>query len=66
MNELDFDKLLDAMPDAVLVADMESRIVYANASVHALLGWAPEALIGQSLHTIQPERLHDPHDIGFG
>ncbi len=66
VNDLDFDKLLDAMPDAVLVADMESRIVYANASVHTLLGWAPEALIGQSLHAIQPERLHEPHDIGFG
>ena len=66
VNELDFDKLLDAMPDAVLVADMESRIVYANASVHALLGWAPEALIGQSLHAIQPERLHEAHDSGFG
>lgn len=35
VNQLDFDRLLDAMPDAVLVADMESRIVYANASVRS-------------------------------
>lgn len=66
VNGLEFDRLLDAMPDAVLVADMESRIVYANASVHALLGWRPESLVGQSLHAIQPERLHAAHDIGFG
>jgi len=41
VQTFDFAALLEAMPDAVVVADMQSRIVYANASVERLLGWAP-------------------------
>ncbi len=66
VQSFDFAALLEAMPDAVVVADMRSRIVYANASVERLLGWAPGALIGEHLHVIQPERLHEAHDAGFG
>jgi PAS domain S-box-containing protein len=66
VQPFDFAALLEAMPDAVVVADMRSRIVYANASVERLLGWAPGALVGEHLHVIQPERLHDAHDAGFG
>ena len=66
MQPFDFAALLEAMPDAVVVADMQSRIVYANASVERLLGWAPGALVGEHLHAIQPERLHEAHDAGFG
>lgn len=66
VQPFDFAALLEAMPDAVVVADMRSRIVYANASVERVLGWAPGALIGEHLHVIQPERLHEAHDAGFG
>ena len=66
VQTFDFAALLEAMPDAVVVADMQSRIVYANASVERLLGWAPGALVGRHLHAIQPERMHHPHDNGFG
>jgi len=65
VQPFDFAALLEAMPDAVVVADMRSRIVYANASVERLLGWAPGSLIGEHLHAIQPERLHEAHDTGF-
>lgn len=66
VQTFDFAALLEAMPDAVVVADMQSRIVYANASVERVLGWAPAALVGQHLHAIQPERLHEAHTTGFG
>ena len=66
VQPFDFAALLEAMPDAVVVADMQSRIVYANASVERVLGWPPGALIGEHLHTIQPERLRDAHTEGFG
>ena len=65
VTEVDGSSLLDAMPDAVVVADMESRIVYANAAVERLLGWKADELVGRSLHAIQPERLHAAHDAGF-
>ena len=66
MREVDFAALLEAIPDAVLVADMSSRIVYANDAVEPLLGWKASQLVGESLHVIQPERLHQAHDTGFG
>lgn len=66
VQPIDIAALLEAMPDAVVVADMQSRIVYANGSVERLLGWSPGALVGQHLHAIQPERLHAAHDAGFG
>ena len=65
-TRVDVGLLLEAMPDAVVVADMESQIIYANAAVEALLGWPAKELVGQSLHVIQPERLHPAHDEGFG
>ena len=66
VQPIDIAALLEAMPDAVVVADMQSRIVYANGAVERLLGWKAGALVGQHLHAIQPERLHAAHDEGFG
>ncbi|MDQ3688499.1 MAG: ATP-binding protein [Chloroflexota bacterium] len=65
-TQVDFGLLLEAMPDAVIVADMDSRIRYANAAVERLLGWRADELVGQPLHVIQPERLRVPHDASFG
>ena len=65
VSTVDGSSLLEAMPDAVVVADMQSRIVYANAAVERLLGWKADELVGKSLHVIQPERLHPAHDAGF-
>lgn len=62
---MDGGSLLEAIPDAVVVADMEARIVYANAAVERLLGWKAGELVGQPLHVIQPQRLHAAHDAGF-
>ncbi|MGI8999042.1 MAG: ATP-binding protein [Candidatus Limnocylindria bacterium] len=63
---VDVSLLLEAIPDAVVVADMDSRIVYANAAVEQLLGWRADELRGQPLHIIQPGRMHGVHDAGFG
>lgn len=65
-TRVDFGLLLEAMPDAVIVADLDSRVLYANAAVEKLLGWRADELVGQPLHAIQPERLRVPHDAGFG
>jgi len=65
VKQVDVGALFEAIPDAVVVSDMASRVVYANAAVQRLLGWRPDELIGQSLHVIQPERLHGAHDLAF-
>ncbi|MGI8793611.1 MAG: PAS domain S-box protein, partial [Acidimicrobiales bacterium] len=57
--------LLEGLSDAVIAADDDGQIVYANPSVGRLLGWAPSDLIGRPLRTIIPEDLRDAHVEGF-
>ena len=51
--------------DAVVVADRRGRIAYVNPAIHALLGHRPEALVGQPLTVLMPERLRHGHGTGF-
>jgi diguanylate cyclase (GGDEF)-like protein/PAS domain S-box-containing protein len=53
--------LLDILPDAVLLVDAASRIVYVNPAVRALLGYAPQELLGQDLRILIPAPLRDRH-----
>lgn len=56
------DELLDILPDAVLMVDRGSRIVYANPRVRDLLGHAPDALLGQPLSTLMIPAARERHD----
>jgi PAS domain S-box-containing protein len=62
---LDFRLVLNALPDAVVAADVSHRIVYANAGVTRLLGWSSAELVGQPLTTIIPPQLQTVHREGF-
>jgi PAS domain S-box-containing protein len=53
--------LLDAAPDATVVADSAGVIVFANAQVREVLGYVPEALIGLNVDQLLPERLRAAH-----
>jgi sigma-B regulation protein RsbU (phosphoserine phosphatase) len=57
--------LLEALPDVVVVADDEGRIVYANPALHSLLGHEPAALRGLPLTALVPERFRTAHARGF-
>jgi sigma-B regulation protein RsbU (phosphoserine phosphatase) len=57
--------LLEALPDAVVVADAGGRIVYANPAVRSLLGHEPAALRGLPLTVLIPERFRTAHAQGF-
>jgi PAS domain S-box-containing protein len=60
--------LLDAAPDATVVADSRGVIVFANAQVREVLGYEPDALIGVNVDELLPERLrsaHGGHRAGF-
>ncbi|MCV2490687.1 SpoIIE family protein phosphatase [Geodermatophilus sp. YIM 151500] len=58
--------LLEALPDAVVVADAAGQVVYANAAVAALLGHPPGDLVGHPLTVLMPERFRSAHRAGFG
>jgi PAS domain S-box-containing protein len=55
----DFRLLLDAQADAVLAADRDRRILFANAAAERLLGWPTAELVGQSLDAVLPGGLGD-------
>ncbi|MGH9106853.1 MAG: SpoIIE family protein phosphatase [Acidimicrobiales bacterium] len=57
--------LVDALPDAVVVADRDGRVLYANRRLEELLGWVPASLVGQSVEVLVPERLRPAHRRGF-
>lgn len=57
--------LLEALPDTVVVADADGRIAYVNPAVAALLGHAPDDLLGRSLTVLMPERFRGSHGAGF-
>ncbi|MBN1091710.1 SpoIIE family protein phosphatase [Blastococcus sp. TML/M2B] len=58
------ETLLDALPDAVVVADGEGRISYANPAIRTLLGHDPDALIGRSLVRALPRRFQPDSSSG--
>ncbi|HLN16901.1 MAG TPA: SpoIIE family protein phosphatase [Acidimicrobiales bacterium] len=57
--------LLDGIADAVIVADEESRIVYANRATEHLVGWDRRLLQGTELVQLIPERLRHAHLSGY-
>jgi PAS domain S-box-containing protein len=63
--ELNFRHLLDALADAVVVADRTNRIVYVNPAAEKLLHWPEGELVGRPLTTVIPTRLRDQHHAGF-
>lgn len=56
------DALLTGFLDAVVVTNSVGEIVRASSSVHGLLGWSPEELIGQNVRVIVPEPHRSQHD----
>ncbi|RBY77080.1 histidine kinase [Blastococcus sp. TF02-09] len=55
------ETLLDALPDAVVVADARGRVTFANPAIHRLLGHSPGALLGRPLTGIMPQRFRAGH-----
>ena len=60
--------LLNAAPDATVIADTHGVIVFANAQVQTVFGYEPSELIEQPIETLLPERFrsgHIRHRSGF-
>lgn len=52
--QLDYKVVLNAFADAMVVAENDGLISYANPAVENLLGWGPAEIIGQPLTIIVP------------
>src|SRR5438067_6674445 len=53
--------LLEAIPDALVIADQEGRIVLVNSESERLFAYHREELLGQPIEVLVPERYRDRH-----
>lgn len=60
-----FRALADGLAHAIVEIDPESTVRFANRAVEDVFGYAPEAIEGESLTRLMPERLRDRHRRGL-
>src|SRR3954466_6614277 len=56
-----FRALLEAAPDAMVIADEDGRIVLVNAQTERMFGYAAEELVGHGVEYLMPARFRDGH-----
>src|SRR5689334_22824713 len=64
-SDANYRSLFETTPDLVAIMDDSGMVVAVNSSVHRILGFKPEELIGRPLSRIMPERYRAQHDAGF-
>jgi PAS domain S-box-containing protein len=55
----------DVLPDAIIAADEQGTIAFANRAAARLLGWPADELRGRQLTVIMPLRMHVAHEAGL-
>jgi PAS domain S-box-containing protein len=60
-----FERLVEAAPDAILVADQNRRITFVNRATERLFGFSRAELLGQPLESLIPERYRAEHPAHF-
>jgi PAS domain S-box-containing protein len=58
-------RLVEAMADAVVIADVEGLIVYWNGAAERIFGWTAADAVGRSLDLIIPDRQRPAHWEGY-
>lgn len=56
------EAIVEFAPDAMIITDAEGRIVMVNSQVETAFGFSRDALIGQLVETLIPERFRSHHD----
>jgi len=52
-------QILEGLPDSVVAADTEGRIVFVNTLAEELFGYTREELLGQPVQTLWPEHVRE-------
>lgn len=54
-------KLLDAMPDAIVIVGLTGEILYVNSEAELMFDYGRGELLGQSVEILVPGRFHQTH-----
>src|SRR5262245_10269692 len=57
-TDLSFGRLFESAPDAMLLADIEGRIILVNSRTEQMFGYQREELIGEQIESLIPDRFH--------
>lgn len=61
MGHSKFQKLLEALPDAVVITDTDGRIVLVNRQAEKIFGYNRNDLLGHPVEILLPERFMEMH-----
>ncbi len=61
VSERRFEEVLQAAPDAIILADGDGRVLSWNLAAERLFGYGTGEVLGQSLTRLMPERYREPH-----
>ncbi|MEZ4523501.1 MAG: PAS domain S-box protein [Thermomicrobiales bacterium] len=61
-EDFGFGSLFDLLPDGVIVADAEGRIMLANTAATSIFGYAESELFGAPVDKLLPSPLRDMHE----
>jgi PAS domain S-box-containing protein len=61
-SEAQFRIMAESACDALFTIDQESTILYCNAAVERIFGYAPSELVGRKLTIVMPEYLRHVHE----
>jgi PAS domain S-box-containing protein len=65
MKAIDFEQLVRAVGDAVIVTDLDGAIVLWNAAATRIFGFGESEALGRPLDLIIPQRLRARHNEGY-
>lgn len=62
---VDLTQLINAVGDAVIVADAQEKIILWNRAASHIFGYSEEEALGNTLDLIVPERQRQKHNEGY-
>jgi PAS domain S-box-containing protein len=63
--DADWQQVVAALPEAVLLGDTRGLIAYANSAAETLLGWPAGELAGRAITELIPAPMQAQHERGF-